>query len=350
MPGSRKASLVFWAAVGLAGSLALLYLVRAVLLPFLLAGVIAYLALPVVSLLESRAVPRSVAILLAYLCLFLVAGVLVTWGLPPLLEELERVGQLAPQKTRQLELTIQDFLRQYRQARLPEFVKTVLKEAEEGLRLALLDFAHRFADLIVAVLSRAFFLLLAPVLAFYLLRDREQLLRGFLALFPPPWRGEVLALCAEAHAVVSGFIGGQLLVGVIVGALIAAGLALLGIPFALLLGVLAGLFDLIPYFGPLISSLPAILLALSAWPWKPIYVVLLVLAVHQAEGAWLAPRVLSHRVRLHPLTVIFALLVGEHLWGVAGMLLAVPVAAVLRVVIGFLVARLREPFRSGEAD
>ncbi|MDI3280357.1 MAG: AI-2E family transporter [Bacillota bacterium] len=334
----------------MAGSLALLYLLRAVFLPFLLAGLIAYLTLPVVGLLEARAVPRSVAILLAYLGLFLVAGALVTWGLPPLLAELEAVGQLAPQKTRQLELTIQEFLRQYRRARLPEFVKTVMEEAEESLRLALLGFARRLADLMVAVLSRAFFFLLAPVLAFYLLRDREQLLEGFLALFPPPWRGEVRALCAEAHAVVSGFIGGQLLVGMTVGTLIAAGLALLQIPFALLLGVLAGLFDLIPYFGPLISALPAVLLALPAWPWKPIYVVLLFLAVHQAEGAWLAPRVLSHRVRLHPLTVIFALLVGEHLWGVAGMLLAVPAAAILRVVAGFLVTRLREPSGSGPAD
>ena len=117
----------------------------------------------------------------------------------------------------------------------------------------------------------------------------------------------------------------------------------LGIPYALFIGLLAGLFDIIPYFGPILGFLPAAALALAKSPLTVLWVLLLFIGANQIENGIISPKIIGDRVGLHPLIVIFAVLVGGNLMGILGMLMAIPVAAIVRVVMEYLVLRRPQP-------
>jgi len=155
-------------------------------------------------------------------------------------------------------------------------------------------------------------------------------------------RKDVLDLGRKVNHVVSGFLRGQLIVSCIVGILVASCLSLLGVKYAIIVGIFAGLADIIPYFGPLISAVPAVALALTVSPWTALWVVILLIAIQQFEGSVLSPKIVGDRVGLHPLTVIFAVLAGGELMGILGMLMAVPVAATVKVVAAHVGDRILE--------
>ncbi|MCL6450317.1 MAG: AI-2E family transporter [Acetobacteraceae bacterium] len=183
-------------------------------------------------------------------------------------------------------------------------------------------------------------LILGPVVAFYILRDLPRIRERFCALLPPRVRGEVLSLVGDVDQALGGFVRGQLLVASAVGVLAALGLSLLRVRFALVLGLLAGVTDLIPYFGPAVGALVASGVALLQSLPLALEVGALFFAIQQFESAVLSPHVVGSRVGLHPVVVIFALLVGGHFLGFWGLLLAVPVAAVARVLVYHLLRRL----------
>ncbi len=114
-----------------------------------------------------------------------------------------------------------------------------------------------------------------------------------------------------------------------------AAMALLGVEFALMLGIFAGLAEIIPYFGPIIGAVPAVGLAILKSKWLAVKVAIAFLVIHQLEGNIISPKILGDKVGLHPLVVIFSLLAGGELYGLPGMLLAVPAAAILRVIVRF---------------
>lgn len=312
-----------------------LYRVRGILTPFLVGAAIAYLANPFVVKLEQREVPRPVAIILVYMVLAVIVILAFYLILPNLINELNQVLALLPRQTDKLENITRGAVGDLRRLRLPanlqEIVDGVIGRAEQVVQ----QFARRLVDFILAAFSRLFSLLLAPVLAYYLLRDWEDIGNYFMKIIPAQYRSDCLCLLQEVNSVLNGFIRGQLIVSAIVGGLITLGLVALQIRFATLLGLTAGLFDVIPYFGPFIGAIPALIFALIASPWKALWVIVLFVVVNQVEGAILTPRVVGGRVGLPPIVTIFVLLAGGHLFGIGGILLAVPVAATLRVLVRF---------------
>ena len=141
---------------------------------------------------------------------------------------------------------------------------------------------------------------------------------------PDSFRPAFVLLIQEIDGVLAGFVLGRLIISLIVGVLITLGLVLLDVQFAVLLGLIAGIFDLIPYLGPILGGIPAVMFAFLDSPWKALWVVLLFTAVNQLEAVSLSPRILGVRVRLHPVVTIFALMAGQsvrswrHLAGCAG--------------------------------
>ncbi|MGE5599609.1 MAG: AI-2E family transporter, partial [Bacteroidota bacterium] len=133
--------------------------------------------------------------------------------------------------------------------------------------------------------------------------------------------------------VLQEYFRGQALSILVMTLVLTAGLALLRVDFALLLGPLAGILNIIPYFGPLLGALPAVLVAMGRSPWHIIYVIALFVAANQLEAAYLTPRIVGGRVGLHPLLVIFSLLAGGKLFGLLGMIAAVPVTAAIKVAV-----------------
>ncbi|MCL4370406.1 MAG: AI-2E family transporter, partial [Chloroflexi bacterium] len=155
------------------------------------------------------------------------------------------------------------------------------------------------------------------------------------AALPRAVRSRFRGLVRDLDAVLSGFVRGQLLVASSVGLMAGVATWLLGLRYAVVIGVLAGVADVIPYFGPVIGALPAVLLGLAVSPWRALQVTLAFVIIQQLENAVVGPLLIGDQVRLHPLVVIFAVLVGGTLAGVWGMLLAVPAVGMTRVLWEF---------------
>ncbi|MDI6869994.1 MAG: AI-2E family transporter [Bacillota bacterium] len=332
---SRSTWQVILLLVGAGALVWLLYAVRGVLLPFGAALFLVYLTEPLIVRMEQRQAPRVVAILAVYAMLFGLVWVAVAYFWPIVAGEAERALANLPTRTAELRRLAERLVAMGRNRRLPAHVAAVLTVLAEETQRTVAQLGRRAVSLTLSLFSRMALLLLAPVISFYLSRDLPALRRGLLKLFPPSGRGEARQLLSQVNAVLGGYVRGQLVISSFVGLAVWLGLALLGIPYAALIGVIAGLFDVIPYFGPVIGAVPAVLLALGRSAWTAVTVVLLFVAIHQFEGLILVPRIMGSRVGLHPVVVIFVLLAGGHLFGLGGMLLGVPVAAVARVVLRF---------------
>ncbi len=327
--------------IGLIGAgTVFLYLVRGILFPFWLAAIFAYLTNPAVVTLEQRQVPRPVAIILVYTITLVVIGLSGYYLVPRLVEEIEEVAVVLPRQIDELEQLGNTMLVRLERARLPIDFREVINEGAARIQDYVDRFLQRLLDLVLSVFGRLLSFFLAPFLAFYLLRDWHAFQEAVKKLIPVGYRTNVEEMVSQINQVLNGFIRGQLMVSALVGLTIAVGLAFLKVRFALLLGLVAGLFNVIPYLGPLLGGFPAVLLALLDSPWKALWTLILFTAVNNLEGSVIAPRVVGERVGLHPLALIFVVLAGGHLYGVIGMLLAVPVSAVGKTVLAFLVRQL----------
>ncbi|MGE5508960.1 MAG: AI-2E family transporter [Chitinophagales bacterium] len=332
-PVSRHLRLGIILTLGLAGLLWLLFLVRGVLLPFAAGLFLVYLTEPVVEQMERRQVPRLVALIVIYAGLAAVVWVSIVYLWPILAAETNRILRSVPERAAELRILAQRLLSSGRNQRLPALASATLT----GLAAELQRWAAQAGRYVVvatlSLFSKAALLLLAPVIAFYASHDLPRWRRRVLALWPATGREELRALFHEVNAVLGGYLRGQLLISCFVGLGTWAGLALLGIPYSLLIGLVAGITDIIPYFGPLIGLVPAAVLGFARSTLTGVYVIVLFFVIHQVEGGVLVPRIMGHRVGLHPLVVIFVLLAGGQLFGVVGMVLGVPAAAVARVLL-----------------
>ncbi len=318
----------------------LAWVTRPVLTPFLFAFVIAYLLAPLVDWCGRRGIPRIVAILAIYLVFggsLALAGVYVA---PRLLQESLRMIHRLPVWTKAVEGYWSFWLTKLHQAPMPASLRAMLDQTTQRLATYLLGLVQSVLRLALGMVPGAISLLLAPILAVFVLKDLDRIRSRFWTLIPWTLRPAVYKLGLDIDQALNGFIRGQLMVALFVGLLSAAWTLALGIPFALLIGALAGVTDVLPYLGPIVGAIPAVILALTISPWKVAYVVIGFVIIHQLEGTVIAPKVVGDSVGLHPLIVIFALLGGAELAGVTGLLLAVPSAAVIKVGVVHAFRRL----------
>jgi len=171
------------------------------------------------------------------------------------------------------------------------------------------------------------------VLVLFLLLDKEELKEGFLKFFPVHMREKAETIASTISKKVGGYVGGQLLLMFMVGILTALGLFILNIKFALLLGLIAGILEIIPIVGPILSAVPAIIVALAQNPILVVWVILVYLIVQRIENSFLTPLVLARFLELNPLIVIIAILIAASTLGVAGVILAAPIAASICVLV-----------------
>jgi predicted PurR-regulated permease PerM len=192
---------------------------------------------------------------------------------------------------------------------------------------ALVTRAMGAARSVISGLSKV---VLSPLLAFYLLRDRRKISAGLTLLLPVSCRARGVRAAREMKRESAAYLRGQLLISLIVGSMTALGLLLLKIPGWLLLGVLMGVMELVPYIGPVIAGIPAVLLALQGGWVRALWTAALLLFIQETEGAFLSPRLVGHATALHPMAVLLMVSAGGIMAGPAGMVLAIPLAVSLR--------------------
>ncbi len=324
-------------AIALTGGL--LYLLAPVLTPFVAAGLLAYLGDPFADRLQKLKLPRTLAVVVVFLTTFLLLALLILL-----------MGPLIKKQVGALFLALPDIARQIEQVWLPGLLGWM--NIEPGDDVGLGAFLARYSDmvgswsgkillgvgksggvLVAAVLS--FFLI--PILTFYMLRDWDSFVAHLGALVPESQRSTIFGLARETDEVLSAFLRGQLLVMLALAVIYSLGLSIVGLEFAIAIGVVAGLVSFVPYLGFVFGiGLAGLTVALEPNPlWHLVGVVATFTIAQLIEGSFLTPKLVGDRIGLHPVIVIFAVAAGGQLFGFFGILLALPVAAVLSVLIRF---------------
>jgi predicted PurR-regulated permease PerM len=309
----------------------------------------AYLVFPLVRRLNER-IPLGWAIAIVYvmIALFLLVSVLLIF--PPLVDQSQKFvvqfpgiiakaqGELEHPTSRLL-LRLPGASREYL-ASVPAQVGSIVQTY--GVETAQKTFA-----IVLSAVSIVATIVIVPVLAAYMLIDAGNVRRQVLGLFPPKHRAKTEAIVDDLDKVVGGFIRGQLIDGAIVGTMIGVMLAILHVPYSLLIGVACGILNFIPYAGAIVGFIPSVLIALLVnGPTNALIVAGLFALIQQIDGNLVAPRVLKDNVGLSPLYIILAILVGSELFGLAGTFLSVPTAAMLRVLREHLIP---QPVSEAEA-
>jgi predicted PurR-regulated permease PerM len=328
----------------------LVYLLSPVLTPFLVAALLAYLGDPLADYLETRKLSRTVAVLVVFLLLFLALTLVLMLGVPLLERQIVRFIARVPQDLIWLQLNVIPWIEQrlglepglLNLDSLQQSMAVHWKEAGGAAAQVLSSLGSSGMTLMHWVTN----LLLIPVLTFYLLRDWDVLVAWIHETLPRPMEPTVARLARESDQVLGAFLRGQLSVMLALGVIYSVGLALTGLDFALLIGMLAGLLSFVPYMGFVVGLLSAgFAVLMQTHDLMHLVPVLIVFGVGQlAEGVVLTPWLVGDRIGLHPVAVIFAVLAGGELFGFVGVLLALPTAAVLAVVVRHAHERYRASY------
>jgi predicted PurR-regulated permease PerM len=345
-----------------------LYMARHALTPFIIGALLIYLLDPAVGWfsrlrLGRVTIPRWLAVLIVYAitAFVVVEGLLLLLG--PLVTQLLDYVRDFPALLRSFEDLAASLGEMYRNLDLPEPVREFIDDllADIAAGAGGIDFGALLpiARTIAGTAAGFFGFLIIPIWAFYILRDRMNLTQGFLNAFPLSWRDEIWAVMTIVERVFGRWIRGQLLLGLIVGAATFAGLLVLGwlvdprfLQFAVLLAVIAGILELLPIIGPIISMIPTLLIALTTQDpvLSVIAVLILYIAVQQIENNILVPKIQGDAVELHPSLVIFALVIGGSIAGFLGAILSIPITAAIKDVYSYLFLRLSDDAREAEPE
>jgi sporulation integral membrane protein YtvI len=331
---------VIW--LRLAVAVAALYLlsrVTPIYLPIIVAIVLSFILNPMVNFADGlRLWPtgyrlsRTWAVALSILTAIVMLGGMMVFIFTPFVAEFNRFVVNLPaliQKIQSLTGVLQE---RANALELPGNVQSLIDQVLSSAAAYAVDLGKRVLTSTVGFASQVVELVVVPVLTYYFLKDWRDLRDSFVTVFPPEGRVKACVVVAEMAEVVSGYIRGQAILSVIIGALVFSGMYFLGVDYPLVLGLLATLTETIPIIGPIIGAAPAIFLAYLLSPALAVKVIIFFLVIHQIENHILVPKVMGRSIDLHPVTVIIALLIGGQLYGVVGMMLAVPVVALLKVL------------------
>ena len=343
--------LVFWIVTFLA-LFALIWLLHAILLPFVAGLALAYVQAPLADRLERLGLNRSVAALLMVTMVVLILLAIALLVIPLLAQQgFGLLSNIPGYVTRIRELIVQSEL-PWLNALIGGDSNKTLTELVGSAATWLATFAASLWAGGKALASFASVLIVMPVVTFYLISDWYQMIAILDSWVPPRHRDTVHALAREIDRAVSGFLRGQLGVCFFLGVYYAIALTLVGLNFSLLIAFAAGLLTFVPYIGSLTGLLVATSVAIAQfWPdWKWVVTVVTIFLVGQfVEGNIISPKFVGERVGLHPVWVIFAMFAFGYLFGFVGLLVAVPLAAAIAVLVRFGLRRyLASPIYSGE--
>ena len=334
----------------------LLYQIRGALIPFVVGGALAYALEPLVSLMERRAPwmgdkPELRRIILIFI-VFVVGALVVTGVLflviPPIVAEFGVFIEALPDLIRQARSTLEGWNARISE-NVPEEMRAFAQNAMDSFGAMMVDGARTFAARTLGVVSRTLTVILglaaAPLFIFYALKDREKLADGIISLFPPNPRPHARNILFILNGVFSSYVRAQLLLGVVVGVMVFVCLSILRVPFAPILGLVAGIFELVPIIGPWLGAIPGIIVVLATAPDKLVWVALVYLGVQLLENSLLVPRIQSRALNVHPIMIMVALIVGSEVAGLWGVILGPPLTAASKEVFMYFLREWREDLR-----
>lgn len=319
-----------------------------IIAPVVLAAVIVYLLNPLVTWLERQRVPRPLSVALVFATWLGLFVVLLSWLIPLLVEQISAFVDEAPEYVQTIVARINDFAAdrgfEWRISLSSQDVTDFFTDNRDQI-VSFLGGLGSFAGQVVHIVATT---VVGLILSVYILADLPGMRRRMQERIPPTYRSDANALGEQIGTSLGAFFRGQLLVATFVG--VASSLILMWpvkLPFALLVGVIAGIFNLVPLIGPFLAMIPAVLIGLlSDEPITALWAVIALAAVQQIDNHIISPNVVGRSVQLHPITVMLGLLVGGTIAGILGMLVTIPVIAVAKIAILWFWARQRHMFET----
>lgn len=322
----------------------IIYSLKSVLLLIAMATLLSYVFRPLVNLFTSWGIPRLAAVLISYLIGILVMALLIFLIIPPLSKQfitftaelpdyLNRLQKVYGNLLQRLNIGQQPFLSSSEMAaRLASILSTLLQQALSGV----LGIAG---------------LIIIPILSFFMLLSGPAMWDAFVYILPDKRKDEIIDLAVATNNLLGNYITGQLLLIASIGFLTTVGLLIMDIPFALVLGLIAAMLEVIPSLGPIMAAVPAVLLGLSTKGWLfALGIAGFYMFVQAIENYVLAPTILGRSVGLDPLLIILAVMIGGHYAGILGALVSIPAAAVLKPIIIHYVRQYKERRTALTAD
>ncbi len=306
---------------------------KLVLTPLILSLILSLLLNPLVVQLERRGLGRTVAVILVLCALGVVLFAALSLLAPVIADEFRTLSNLAQAETPATLLQkFRALLREHLPwLKNPGIIAQILAQAEKFIQ----SLFQRSIQLLPSVVPVAIATVLIPFMTFFLLKDGRRLKKSFIAMLPNRYFEMAVSLLHKIDRQVGNYIRGQLLVSLCVGILAAAALAILHIPYFLLIGAVAGLANMIPYFGPIVGAVPAVIINViikgrldAALP-----VIAAFLLIRLIDDTLLSPNILGRSLHIHPLLVILVIFTGGEMFGIMGLLLCIPVTGIIKVII-----------------
>lgn len=309
-------------------------------LPIFLAGVLYYLMNPVVDSLEKRNIPRIWSII----GLFILVIALIAWGLvvivPKIEEQTVSFTNHFPQYIDTIDQKMQEilsdpFFNQFREQveeagnKLASSFGDILKNISTFTVKGVSSFVGAVATIVVAIITM-------PFILFYLLKDGKQLAPYMMKFLPTKMRKPTLSILKEVNDQLSSYIRGQLTVAFAVAIMFIIGFSIIGLDYAITLGIMAGFLNLIPYLGSFLAMIPAVFLGIVGGPVLLVKVLIVFVIEQTIEGRVISPLVLGSQLSIHPVTILIVLLTSGKLFGIVGVILGIPIYAALKVIITHL--------------
>ncbi|MGX9134505.1 AI-2E family transporter [Rummeliibacillus sp. JY-2-4R] len=329
---------------------------RTVVLPVILAVIAFYLLRPVMHLLMKWKIPKIWAILIIYVATIGIISMFVTLIFPFLKEQFMNLIQEFPTYFMQVVHSIQDLVENSKlnetlanynfnlnevlnniSNQLNVTVKDVAKNLGTGLATGITGFITTLTGIILALVT-------VPFILFYLLKDGEKLPKYIIKILPPRMREDTAQVFHEADHQISSYIQGQILVSFCIGVMVTIGFLIIGLDYAVVLGVLAMITSVVPYLGPIIAITPAAIIAVVNAPLMLLKLAVVWTVVQLIEGKFISPQIMGKSLHVHPITIIFVLLTAGSIFGVPGVILGIPGYAVLKVVVTHLFRLFKKRF------
>lgn len=315
--------------IGVIIALILLWFLKSVLLLLFIVLIIVASFSPIVDWGQKHKIPRLLNTIVIFIFLFGIIFLLGYLIVPPLVNQVIDLANDIPKYASQHNFSFESVKNYTQENNLLETVKSNVGNISKNLTSA--------SSTIFAVLATAFggvaSFIIALALTFYLLLTKDQITQGILSYIPERRKELVKKIGGEILLKLGAWARGQFILCLTIGLMIGVALKIFGLPFALTLGVLAGLLEFIPTVGPIIAAIPALAIALTISPWKALIVLIIYIATQQLENNLLVPTIMRKAVGINPAIIIIAILIGAELAGVLGIILAVPMAAVISIVL-----------------
>ncbi|EAC5365684.1 TPA: AI-2E family transporter, partial [Listeria monocytogenes] len=315
----------------------LMVILKTVAAPIILAGISYYLFNPIIDWLEKHKWKRGWAIALLYLVIIGLLILLFSFVIPAVKDQIVSLFKSFPGYWDQITQKFDEFsrsslfdqIKDKLNTNMSDIMKTLSTKGTSVINSAISSIGSIVGTVTEVVLA----IVTTPLVLFYLLKDGKKLPDFLLKMLPVNGRAHTRQVLGEANHQISSYIRGQIIVSLCIGILLFIGYLIIGLPYALTLAIIAACTSIVPYLGPAIAITPAIIIAIVTSPWLLIKLIIVWCVVQLLEGKFISPQVMGKTLKVHPITILFVILVAGNLFGVLGVIFAVPGYAVLKVIV-----------------